>query len=102
VVALEAREAEPAALCCAYVVSPARKLSPGALKQKLTSVLPAYMIPSHWSALDQMPHNANGKADRALIKERFRQLCAADVDAVPVVSPEPQPLKAFHAVHRVH
>jgi acyl-CoA synthetase (AMP-forming)/AMP-acid ligase II len=31
------------------------------------------MIPARWMVLGDMPHNGNGKIDRTLVKERFRQ-----------------------------
>jgi fengycin family lipopeptide synthetase E len=52
-------------------------LSPAALKVRLAGVLPRYMIPERWMTLDRMPHNGNGKADRTLLKELFRQQAGA-------------------------
>jgi amino acid adenylation domain-containing protein len=72
VVALESPESGVTEICCAYVSSPESGLGPLAIKKILAGVLPHYMIPARWLALESMPHNGNGKADRALLKQRFR------------------------------
>ncbi|MGE5339903.1 MAG: amino acid adenylation domain-containing protein [Candidatus Omnitrophota bacterium] len=36
----------------------------GKIKHRLSSILPAYMIPSHFTILEKIPLNANGKVDR--------------------------------------
>ncbi|WP_437970202.1 amino acid adenylation domain-containing protein [Sorangium sp. So ce260] len=48
----------------AYVVPEAPSFAPGALKEQLSSRLPAYMIPAAIVALDALPLSANGKVDR--------------------------------------
>jgi acyl-coenzyme A synthetase/AMP-(fatty) acid ligase len=73
VVALESPESDITEICCAYVPSPASRIGPVPLKKNLAGVLPHYMIPARWMELESMPHNGNGKADRALLKEKFRQ-----------------------------
>jgi amino acid adenylation domain-containing protein len=73
VVALESPESEVTEICCAYVPSPGSKIGPVPLKKNLAGVLPHYMIPARWMELESMPHNGNGKADRSLLKEKFRQ-----------------------------
>ncbi|MEF2965786.1 amino acid adenylation domain-containing protein [Paenibacillus sp. M1] len=48
---------------CAYYVA-AEKIHVNHIRQSLSANLPDYMIPSYFIYLDQMPLNANGKADR--------------------------------------
>jgi len=55
------------------VPAPGSGLVPLAVKKSLAGVLPHYMIPARWMVLESMPHNGNGKADRALLKQKFRQ-----------------------------
>ena len=43
----------------------------GELAGRLATLLPRYMLPSRYERLDSMPHNANGKIDRKLLKEQF-------------------------------
>ena len=69
VVAIDTGGFENTTICCAYVSD----LSPAALKRKLAEVLPQYMLPSSWLALERMPLNGNGKADRPLLKEQFHR-----------------------------
>jgi acyl-coenzyme A synthetase/AMP-(fatty) acid ligase len=62
---------EGAAICCAYVALPQRNVSPAALRSELSKVLPAYMLPTRWMAMQELPKNANGKIDTRLVKEHF-------------------------------
>nr|BBH88069.1 hypothetical protein KTC_28200 [Thermosporothrix sp. COM3] len=48
----------------AYIVPHVTMLSPQLLRQHLQQNLPAYMLPSHFVLLEQLPLNANGKVDR--------------------------------------
>ena len=73
VVAMDFEGADSKTICCAYVPPQSEDLSPAALKRRLALVLPRYMIPERWIILQDMPHNGNGKADRTLLKEMFRQ-----------------------------
>ncbi len=50
-------------LLCAYYVA-SSDLSPGELRSQLATELPAYMIPSYFVRLEQMPLTPNGKLDR--------------------------------------
>ena len=51
-----------------YLVATAGALSPAErldrIRQRLRAELPEYMVPLHWSWLDALPLNANGKLDR--------------------------------------
>ena len=79
---------EGTTICCAYVSSPDSELSTLSLKKHLSQVLPHYMLPVRWMALDRMPQNGNGKTDRPWLKEQFRH------QAVPnIPSLQAQPMK---------
>lgn len=41
------------------------------LAQSLRTALPKYMVPNIYVKLDAMPHNANGKIDRAKLKKEY-------------------------------
>ncbi len=41
------------------------------IRKELSRVLPKYMIPTIIDRVDQMPRNANGKIDRALLRKMF-------------------------------
>lgn len=60
-------------ICCAYVVQDAVQLSASEICQKLSKVLPPYMVPSRLRTFKQLPKNANGKIDRRKIEELFAQ-----------------------------
>lgn len=54
-------------IVCVY----AGDLDTNALAKALRTALPKYMLPNVYEKLDALPHNANGKLDRAALKERF-------------------------------
>ncbi len=59
---------------CAYIVTDAGGTETGvefidSLKEKLAEDLPEYMIPPYFVLLEQMPLNANGKADRKALPD---------------------------------
>jgi acyl-coenzyme A synthetase/AMP-(fatty) acid ligase len=62
---------EGVVICCAYVALPDRDVSPAALRSELSKVLPRYMLPTRWKAMQELPKNANGKIDSRLVKEQF-------------------------------
>lgn len=63
---------EGTAIACAF--SPATaEVDASTLRQALVGVLPAYMLPSRWIALDPLPKNANGKIDRRRVREMFER-----------------------------
>jgi amino acid adenylation domain-containing protein len=71
VVAVCSEGFENTLICCAYSLG-ATGLTPVEIRSHLRSRLPAYMVPSRWMQLETLPRNANGKIDRALLKEKFR------------------------------
>ncbi|MCP4213766.1 MAG: amino acid adenylation domain-containing protein, partial [bacterium] len=56
---------------CAYLVPTSEKTFPGKeeIRERLAVVLPAYMLPSHFVLLEQLPLTANGKIDRRALPE---------------------------------
>ena len=58
------REEQPGGKRLVAFVSPAGALSAETLRERLKAKLPAFMIPSSFVPLDQMPLNQNGKIDR--------------------------------------
>jgi acyl-coenzyme A synthetase/AMP-(fatty) acid ligase len=57
------------AICCAYAADNGSRASE--LRAGLRKLLPDYMLPSRWKAFDSLPKNANGKIDRATLRESF-------------------------------
>ena len=73
VVAIEAEGFEGATICCAYVPADGSEVSPLVLRKSLASVLPQYMIPSHYLVCEELPKNASGKIDRPKLRDEFRR-----------------------------
>ncbi|HEX4997526.1 MAG TPA: amino acid adenylation domain-containing protein [Terriglobia bacterium] len=71
VVAVDSDGFEGAMICCAYAPQPGMEIAHSDLRQSLSRILPAYMLPSRWIALDPLPLNANGKIDRPHLRSRF-------------------------------
>ena len=68
----------------AYVVAAAgRSLDVAALRRRLTSQLPAYMVPSAYVALDALPVLPNGKLDRRALPEPATTRPELDVPFLP-------------------
>lgn len=64
-------EFEGKLICCAYASPDGNKHLSRSLQSQLRHILPGYMLPSRWMALDILPINANGKIDRNKLKELF-------------------------------
>jgi amino acid adenylation domain-containing protein len=64
---------EGTAICCAYVAAEPGGVAPHELRRRLSEVLPSYMLPSRWLALEVLPKNLNGKIDRPRLREFFKQ-----------------------------
>ena len=62
---------EGTAICCAYAPRDDAVLDEHWLRQELLNVLPSYMMPSRWLALESLPKNPNGKIDRKRLRELF-------------------------------
>ncbi len=56
----------------AFVHTSDETLTPQSLKEACKQVLPGYMVPSHFDVSQMtLPRNANGKMDRALLRQSF-------------------------------
>ena len=53
----------------AYIVSKIGPIASAALRDFLLKKLPAYMVPSAFATLDRLPLSANGKVDRAALRD---------------------------------
>jgi amino acid adenylation domain-containing protein len=72
VVAVNSDGFEGATICCAYAPQVGAQVTPSILREKLSKVLPNYMMPSKWRDFDKLPKNANGKIDRPKLREQFQ------------------------------
>jgi len=67
-------------ICCAYVPAAKDGATPESLRRSLAELLPTYMLPARWQALEALPKNDNGKIDRGPLRRAFqgegRQLAA--------------------------
>jgi amino acid adenylation domain-containing protein len=73
VVAIETGGFEGVCISGAYVLSPGTDLTPLQLRHELQQLLPDYMLPSRWLALDRLPRTANGKTDRRELRKLFEE-----------------------------
>jgi acyl-CoA ligase (AMP-forming) (exosortase A-associated) len=70
----------PVALCCGDASREPE------LRELLRARLPGYMQPQAWIWLDNLPRNANGKYDRSLLREQYRDLFSRDDSNEPGTS----------------
>ncbi len=73
VVAIPSDGFEGTTICCAYVGAPHAKAKPATLRSQLRKVLPGYMLPARWMALDHLPKNSSGKIDKPQLRRMFTQ-----------------------------
>jgi acyl-coenzyme A synthetase/AMP-(fatty) acid ligase len=66
-------------ICCAFVAQDNANVTASDIRHKLSALLPAYMLPSRWIRLAQLPKNANGKADRRNLQDQFAAEAAKSV-----------------------
>jgi amino acid adenylation domain-containing protein len=71
VVAVDQGGFEGCLICCAYAPQPGSDSSPNNLRKELAKQLPSYMVPVRWMDFAMLPKNANGKIDRAEVKQFF-------------------------------
>lgn len=71
VVGAKTNSFEGTLICCAYVASTERSVTPTTLRSQLSKQIPSYMLPTRWQAFDALPKNVNGKIDRKSLKELF-------------------------------
>lgn len=74
VVGVETGGFEGWTICCAYAPVERSDVNTAELKEQLRESLPAYMLPSRWLLLDELPKNANGKTDRRALRELFAEI----------------------------
>lgn len=73
VVAVATEGFEGMVICCAYVPADDEDVSPRTIRLALKELLPAYMLPNKWLALERLPENDNGKVDRNALKHQFHE-----------------------------
>jgi acyl-coenzyme A synthetase/AMP-(fatty) acid ligase len=71
VVAVETGGFEGMTICCAYSSLEPGQLSPLTVRESISRLLPAYMLPARWQQLDALPKNVNGKIDRKALRGDF-------------------------------
>jgi amino acid adenylation domain-containing protein len=81
VVGVETGGFEGTAICCAYACAAGRSIELTELKERLRTMLPAYMLPGRWTVLDVLPKNVNGKIDRRRVREDFERAAAETAGA---------------------
>jgi amino acid adenylation domain-containing protein len=60
-------------ICCAFVAQEDFTLNASDIRNKLGTLLPAYMLPSRWMNFPHLPKNANGKTDRRKLQSLFAE-----------------------------
>ena len=73
VVAVQAESFGSHAICCAYAAKAGVELPLAAARERLATLVPRYMMPARWRAMDRLPSNANGKVDRIALRDMFSQ-----------------------------
>ena len=53
------------------VIAATGSLTPEAVRQEVSRMVPAYMVPARVDVLDRLPKNGNGKIDRKLLQARY-------------------------------
>lgn len=89
VVAVQSEGFEGWMICCAYVAARGANILPSGLRQSLTQVVPAYMLPARWLHCDALPRNSNGKVDRPQLRRRFLEAEAQSNARTPRVASAP-------------
>jgi non-ribosomal peptide synthetase component E (peptide arylation enzyme) len=52
---------------------PGIEVTPAALRADLAAMLPAYMLPSQWQAVDELPRMADGSVDHSELRRGFAE-----------------------------
>jgi amino acid adenylation domain-containing protein len=78
------------AVGCVYVPSPGTAPRASEMKKQLADALPAYMVPSRWLALAELPLDSRGKVDRARARSLMKTPGApAESARTPTAAPHP-------------
>ncbi|MDX2525277.1 amino acid adenylation domain-containing protein [Streptomyces europaeiscabiei] len=72
IVALPVSGMEGRRLHAACVLRPGVELNPAALRDALLKHIPAYMVPTRWHSLEEIPRTSNGKADHAAVEKMLQ------------------------------
>jgi amino acid adenylation domain-containing protein len=72
VVAIPTSEFEGALICCAFAPLEGVPVNTIKLRETLGTIVPRYMLPGRWLAMDRLPRNTNGKIDRPCLTELFQ------------------------------
>jgi amino acid adenylation domain-containing protein len=83
VVGVDTSGFEGTAICCAYAPAAGKSADPVRIGEQLRKVLPPYMVPGRWLALEVLPKNVNGKIDRRGLRELFEQGADQEVSDEP-------------------
>jgi acyl-coenzyme A synthetase/AMP-(fatty) acid ligase len=86
VVAIPTEGFEGNAICCAYVDRSPGGIFPAELRDRLARLVPPYMLPANWMAVDALPLNGNGKVDRPLLRRWFQERAAKPAAASEAAS----------------
>jgi acyl-coenzyme A synthetase/AMP-(fatty) acid ligase len=76
VVAVDSGDFDGKTICCAYV-SEAAETEPAHLRERLSALLPSYMLPARWMQMETLPLNGNGKIDRPRVRDQFREIAVS-------------------------
>jgi acyl-coenzyme A synthetase/AMP-(fatty) acid ligase len=68
VVAIPSEGFEGWTICCSYVPAPGAEVASSGLRERLTALVPGYMLPTRWIRYDSLPKNGNGKIDRPRLR----------------------------------
>ena len=79
---------EGTSICCAYAPKAGSEVEPAQLGTELRKVIPPYMVPGRWLALEVLPKNVNGKIDRRELRELFEQGADGQAGTRPVARAE--------------
>jgi amino acid adenylation domain-containing protein len=82
VVAIDADDFSGVRICCAFVAAGGQQLHGAKVRAEAARVLPAYMLPNEWLALETLPRTANGKVDRPAIRAQFMPAAESRLEAL--------------------
>lgn len=80
VVAIPSTGFEGHLICCVFAPAPGTEISVERVRSLLAERVPSFMLPAAWQRCEKLPRNGNGKVDRPLIAESFREAAAGDAD----------------------
>ncbi|MFC0212779.1 amino acid adenylation domain-containing protein, partial [Paenibacillus chartarius] len=87
VIVVDRKDRQGHAVLCAYFTA-ARPIEAKELREALSAVLPAYMIPAYFLQLDKLPVTANGKIDRKALPDPLESVRSDTVYEPPASETE--------------